>query len=102
VWRERRKQPEGTNLTEEDTVTFATGNVQLKGGVCTEFMLFLVPQGDGNAGRYCKAIGKLSGIHTGGNGAPRGVGGGFKPPPPPPDSEGPPKSCQTQPDYENC
>jgi len=36
-----------------------------------------------------------------------GVGGGFlggiRPPPPPPrNSEGPPKSCQTQPDCENC
>jgi len=29
-----------------------------------------------------------------------GLGGGVQPPPP--NSEGPPKSCQTQPDCENC
>ena len=32
----------------------------------------------------------------------RGGVWGFKPPPLPRNSEGPPKSCQTQPDYENC
>ena len=32
----------------------------------------------------------------------RTEGRGFGPPPPPRNSEGPPKSCQTQPDCENC
>jgi len=35
------------------------------------------------------------------SGVPRGVGR-FKPPSPPRNSEGPPKSCQTEPDWENC
>jgi len=70
------------NLPEEDTVTFTTGTIQLKGRGSTEFILFLVPQEDGNAGCYCKAIGKLRGIHTLATVAyrERGFVGGFKHP----------------------
>ena len=42
-------------------------------------------------------------VSSSGSGVPRVGGfGGFKPAPPHCNSEGPPKSCQTQPDCENC
>ena len=100
--RERENPLEGMNLPKEDTVTFTTGNVQLKGRVCTEFVLLLVPQEYGNAGCYCKAIGKLSGTHTLAAVAYRGGWGGLGVSKLPRDSEGPPKSCQAQRDCEKC